>query len=37
MVSNLIRTELDQKNTTGLKMPLVSGTPIYKMYTMTLH
>ena len=37
MVSNLIHTELDHKNTTGLKSSLVSGTQIYKMYTVTLH
>ena len=37
MVSNLICIELDHKNTMGLKSFLVSGTLIYKMYTMTLH
>ena len=28
LVSNLIRTELDHKNTTGLKSSLVFGVPI---------
>ena len=37
MVSNLIHTELDHKNTTDLKSSIVSGTPIYKIYSMTLH
>ena len=32
MVSNLIHTELDHKNTSGLKSSLVAGTPIYKKY-----
>jgi hypothetical protein len=37
IISKLIHTELDHKNTTDLKSSLVSGTPIYKMFTMTLH